>query len=810
MKLILKSFVLGLSVVLISACGGGGGGSDSTVNTNTNNAGTTLQSILVSPDSQTIAVGATMQMVATGSYSNGGSDNISTSVSWSVSDSAVASISATGLLTAQGVGSVSVSAIDGSITDSVVVNVTVSGNAITILSVAIMPNSVAMPVDSLRQVSAIATNSDNSTTNVNNIAQWSSADSNIFTVSQTGVLTAHNVGQANLKVSINGVSDTVAVTVNSAEDAELQISEIGSGSTQNGYWFELYNPFNSAVELGEYQVRSQKNENGNVVEVVYNLPAKSVPAGEYLIIMTEDLFASSPLASFAGNPNVVILPGAEYHWTSSGFLELIKDNETTDFVRFGNNSKTPTTSTAWTGGAGPFFTQVNYVQSLARDALNTDTDDASDWGLRAFSSMGGPNDIDCANDDDEDGIPDCSEVAGSTYAGMDLYAWGARVNQKDLFVEIDYMNPAARPGEDVQGMVPQREALDKIVAEFLSNGIHVHFDAGDIFDQNSGIDPLDYDLGGGQAVTFAENVVFKVFPRSDGADTDPNVADVYDYKAQFLAVERRSMFYYILLSYSQAYYTAGVNGSSGVSEVRGNDVLVSIGHWGLNRSNAVKTNELINFQSGTIMHEFGHALGLNHGGGSNDSENFKPNYLSVMNYMYQLNGLPVIGFDEGDRYDITYNRNNVNCDVGLSNSPFSSYLNFKIGYSDGSSLDLDELTGITESQGLRRPGSGGVDFNCDGDTDDVLIGFDTNENGVNPISDHDDWGNIAYFFADPIRRIANGNNADTPVSSLFVGRNWQAPEAFVKEPAIPDFSGIRQRAYERAYLRLYDQLPVEQ
>ena len=38
-------------------------------------------------------------------------------------------------------------------------------------------------------------------------------------------------------------------------------------------------------------------------------------------------------------------------------------------------------------------------------------------------------------------------------------------------------------------------------------------------------------------------------------------------------------------------------------------------------------------QAGTFMHELGHALGLQHGGG--DSLNAKPNYLSVMNYAFQ-------------------------------------------------------------------------------------------------------------------------------------------------------------------------------
>jgi hypothetical protein len=48
-------------------------------------------------------------------------------------------------------------------------------------------------------------------------------------------------------------------------------------------------------------------------------------------------------------------------------------------------------------------------------------------------------------------------------------------------------------------------------------------------------------------------------------------------------------------------------------------------------------------QAGTFMHELGHNLGLNHGGPPNDYENYKPNYLSVMNYSFQTRGLIVDG-----------------------------------------------------------------------------------------------------------------------------------------------------------------------
>jgi uncharacterized repeat protein (TIGR01451 family) len=43
-------------------------------------------------------------------------------------------------------------------------------------------------------------------------------------------------------------------------------------------------------------------------------------------------------------------------------------------------------------------------------------------------------------------------------------------------------------------------------------------------------------------------------------------------------------------------------------------------------------------QAGSIMHELGHALGLGHGG--NEGTNYKPNYLSDMNYSFDPSGIP--------------------------------------------------------------------------------------------------------------------------------------------------------------------------
>lgn len=53
--------------------------------------------------------------------------------------------------------------------------------------------------------------------------------------------------------------------------------------------------------------------------------------------------------------------------------------------------------------------------------------------------------------------------------------------------------------------------------------------------------------------------------------------------------------------------------------------------------------------AGTYMHELGHNLELYHGGA--DDINYKPNYLSVMNYAFQFDGLKDESYDSTKNYD---------------------------------------------------------------------------------------------------------------------------------------------------------------
>src|ERR1700756_2551789 len=108
-----------IACLVLSGCGGG----SSKSNTQTTSATKTLSSIAVSGKNSAKAVvaGTTLQLVAVGTYSDGTTADITSQVTWSTSDPAVATANVSGLLTAVKAGSVVASAKQGAITGAMTI-----------------------------------------------------------------------------------------------------------------------------------------------------------------------------------------------------------------------------------------------------------------------------------------------------------------------------------------------------------------------------------------------------------------------------------------------------------------------------------------------------------------------------------------------------------------------------------------------------------------------------------------------------------------------------------------------------------------
>jgi hypothetical protein len=218
---------------------------------------------------------------------------------------------------------------------------------------------------------------------------------------------------------------------------------------------------------------------------------------------------------------------------------------------------------------------------------------------------------------------------------LDLPAMGADPFQRDLFVEIDWM----RKGPHQKAHYPRRRAINRIVAAFQGRGIRLHIDAG----PGSVMNPDTGATWG--ALSRSASVPHVARLGTCGADvtpaceasiwtgSGPGVVSFDDIKTANFEALRGPVFRYGLLAHGIHLPPSSQFGISGVARgAPAQDFIVSLGDW--NPSGGGTPKQL----GGTIMHELGHTLGLDHGG-LGDPTGWKPNYLSVMNYHYQTTGL---------------------------------------------------------------------------------------------------------------------------------------------------------------------------
>src|SRR5215471_2698150 len=177
----------------------------------------TLVSLQLTPPSPSLPKGLTEQFTATGVYSDNSTQDLTATVTWSSSDSSVASISnvpgSGGLASAMGVGSASISASFGSVTSP---NANFTVTAATLSAIKVTPPSPTLPNGLSQQFTAMGVYSDNSTQNLTSAVTWSSSDSNVAAVSNaaasSGLGTATGVGSSDITASL-GIVTSPSVTL---------------------------------------------------------------------------------------------------------------------------------------------------------------------------------------------------------------------------------------------------------------------------------------------------------------------------------------------------------------------------------------------------------------------------------------------------------------------------------------------------------------------------------------------------------------------------------------------------------------------
>jgi len=173
-----------------------------------------LSSISVTPAATVnLAIGATRQFTATGTYSDDSVVDITSQVTWASSNAAVATVSSAGLTIGVAVGNTEITAALSGVT-SPPVDLPII-NSPTLSSISITPESSAnLTVGSTKQLEAIGTYSDGSTMDITSQVTWVSYDNTVITVSQTGLVTAVAAGNTYITAALSIItSRSVGITV---------------------------------------------------------------------------------------------------------------------------------------------------------------------------------------------------------------------------------------------------------------------------------------------------------------------------------------------------------------------------------------------------------------------------------------------------------------------------------------------------------------------------------------------------------------------------------------------------------------------
>ena len=406
-------------------------------------------------------------------------------------------------------------------------------------------------------------------------------------------------------------------------------------------------------------------------------------------------------------------------------------------------------------------------------------------------------------DSDGDWLPDSWENGGlnADSAGgidVDLPSMGANPQRKDLFLEIDCLVDNDGTADD-HSHCPLQGAVQSVVQAFAdspvgnldgSTGIQLHVDVGSLYGQALNTDTKVLRTGaapggvtgtfgnyggGGTQIPEAGNQIVDW----DGATGSPatNFYSIKGSPTNAFNSNRALVFRYGLFVHqvnarapsndcTSGWGEGGVNSAG--TNLPGNDFIVSLGGtgppppgggagapcWGVDGGgNSVGSQTQ---QAGTLMHEFGHTLSLDHGGG--DAFNNKPNYLSVMNYAIstgpaaspntQFCNVPAIGGQPGgcDYSRVALPTLEERLNAGATPPQLGLDECAGIGLGLGG-FDWDGVGGTTGT--TCAPASANVSANVNGDFND------TNNNGtqdagettiLSQLPGFDDWSNIRYDF----------------------------------------------------------------
>ncbi|RPA31090.1 Ig-like domain-containing protein [Shewanella frigidimarina] len=179
-----------------------------------------LTSIMLTPANPHIPKGNTLQLTATGIYSDGISVDITSSAIWSSADTLIATVNADGVVSGITSGSAIITATSAALSSTTTVTVTDT----TLTSIAVTPGNQTIVKGSNKQLTATGTYSDGSLANITASVTWSSADTLVATVNNSGLASGIETGSSLISASSGALSGSTNLTITGAALNSIVVS----------------------------------------------------------------------------------------------------------------------------------------------------------------------------------------------------------------------------------------------------------------------------------------------------------------------------------------------------------------------------------------------------------------------------------------------------------------------------------------------------------------------------------------------------------------------------------------------------------
>ena len=327
-----------------------------------------------------LVVGTSLQLVATISPSNATNQN----VTWNSNNTTIASVDATGKVTANAAGSaiITVTTIDGNKTATCTVTTTAANIPVT--GVSVIPGSAILAVGNIVQLTANVSPANATNKSVN----WSSSNTAVASVDATGKVTANTIGSATITVTtVDGnktatcsITDTAAPVHVTSVSVSPTTAAIFAGNTFNLLATVLpanaanknvtWSSSNSVVAIVDATGKVTGNAVGNATITVTSID------GSKTATCAVTVSTASTLTDIFDIPGTLTAQGD--HPPVQTVSSAVDDNLYTKWLDFANAF--PATRSSWlqyqlTSGQ---FVVVQYTITSGYDAQERDP---RDWNL---------------------------------------------------------------------------------------------------------------------------------------------------------------------------------------------------------------------------------------------------------------------------------------------------------------------------------------------------------------------------------------------------------------------------------------------